>query len=170
MVMQYQRSASHGLGSRLRRRVFGPSARSGGGAAARILIMVRSNGAVMVDRAEASAPQTAAGFATLVIFEFRSSEEADAVMAGARRRLASEARQADGWLAGVSARQAASEVKAEAKSLRYSFAVIHPNLRDAPIIGWPRHRGAWRMAVMVIFALIFSAAALIGLVIGLKLN
>ncbi|ACK52256.1 hypothetical protein Msil_3350 [Methylocella silvestris BL2] len=167
MTTQCRRSAPGNFGSRSRARLFGSSARAHR-AAANIFVMMRSDGAVMISRAPSPAGGPSVGVATPVVFAFRSVEEADAVMAGTRQRL--ETPQADGWLAGVSAGQAATGVKAEAKGLSYSFEVIHPNLKGAPIIGGRRRGRAWRLAVAAFYAIVLSAVALTGLVIGLELT
>ncbi|WP_146030129.1 hypothetical protein [Methylocella silvestris] len=124
----------------------------------------------MISRAESLAGAPLAGVATPVMFAFRSVEEADAVMVGARRRLAGDARQTDGWLAGVSAGRAAADIKAEAKGLSYSFEVIHPALKGAPILGGRGRGWAWRLAVAAFYAIVLAAAALTGLVIGIELT
>jgi hypothetical protein len=70
---------------------------------------------------------------------------AEAVLTGARLRLANAAQDANGWLRAISAGQAAAAIKAEARGLSHGYDVIHPNVRAPKEIaagfGW----WAWRL-------------------------
>jgi hypothetical protein len=111
--------------------------------ASTISIVVRRDGAVALDL-DGSVEGAESGRAP-VIFRFRAGGAAEAVLAGAVRRLA-DARMDERklWFLNLSAGQAAAAVKAEAKGLACSFAIIHPYLEDAPIIGSDGRSWKWR--------------------------
>jgi hypothetical protein len=134
-----------------------------------ISVIVRRDGAVAIKRG--NGPEDADNDRTPVIFQFDAAATAEAVMAGALRRLASE-RMDDGklWYLDISAGQAAAAIKAEAKGLSCSFAIIHPYLTDAPTVGSDGRNWARRARSMASYAIVMSAGALIGLVVGLMLK
>jgi hypothetical protein len=74
----------------------------------------------------------AEGLTMPIAFAFRSHEAADAVLAGARQRLAKAATDAHGWLRGVSAGQVASAIKAEAHGLSHAFDIVHVRDGEEP--------------------------------------
>ena len=81
------------------------------------------------------------------MFRFRAAGAAEAVMAGTRRRLANERMdESKIWFLDLSAGKAAAAIKAEAKGLSCSFAIIHPHLKDAPIVRSGQRRWARRAA------------------------
>ncbi len=105
------------------------------GDVALIFVLTRADGAVMIGRGktpEADGVPASEDLKMPVVFAFRSVDAADAVLAGARLRLAKAAADAGGWLRGVSAGQAAAAIKAEAQGLSHEFDVIHPHLGEAP--------------------------------------
>jgi hypothetical protein len=134
-----------------------------------ISVIVRRDGAVAINRD--NGPEDADNDRTPVIFQFDAAAAAEAVMAGALRRLASERMdESERWYLDISARQAAAAIKAEAKGLSCSFAVVHPYLTDAPTVGSGGQSWTTRAAGMASYAIIMSAGALIGLVVGLMLK
>ncbi len=74
------------------------------------------------------------------------------------------------WFLDLSAGQAAAAIKAEAKGLSYSFAVIHPYLADGPIVGSGKRSWTRRVASMAPYVILTSAGALIGLIVGFVLK
>ncbi len=134
-----------------------------------ISVTVRRDGAVSI-RSDAS-QEGVENNRTPVIFRFRASDAAEAVMAGAQRRLAGERMDESGlWYLHLSAGQAAAAIKTEAKGLSCSFAVIHPYLADAPIVGSAERDWSSRTARLASYAIVMSAGVLVGLVIGLMLK
>jgi hypothetical protein len=134
-----------------------------------ISVIVRRDGAVALDL-DGSVEDAESGRAP-VIFRFRAGGVAEAVMAGALRRLADahmDERQL--WFLDLSAGQAAAAVKAEAKGLACSFAVIHPYLEDAPIVGSDGRRRKRRASSLASYAAVLSAGALIGFILALMLK
>jgi hypothetical protein len=133
-----------------------------------ITVIARGDGAIAIDCGAALASASSNIFSTPVVFRFREPGAADAVINGCRRRLANERTDAsEFWYLDTSAGQVAAAIKAEAKGLCCSFAVVHPYLSDAPIIRAHRRSGARRRFV---YAIIFGAGALIGLIGGFALK
>lgn len=131
-------------------------------------ITVRGDGAVAINR---GSPDDSERNATPVIFRFRLPAEAEAVVAGALRRLAGQRRvESGGWLFDASAGEVAAAIKAEAKGLSFSFAVIHPLIADGPVVSSRRQSRARRVAAHAPYALLLGAGALVGLVVGLMLK
>jgi hypothetical protein len=134
-----------------------------------ISVSVRRDGAVAIKCD--SGPEDSDHDRTPVIFEFEAAATAKAVMAGALRRLAGERMdESGGWYLDMSAGQAAAAIKAEAKGLSCPFAIIHPYLTDAPTVGTDGRAWAKHAAGLISYAVVMSAGALIGLVVGLMLR
>ncbi len=118
-----------------------------------------SNGAVTVVRDQtpgASALDTLPDVSMPVVFAFRSAAAAEAVLAGARTRLAQKAQPSGDWYTNVSAGQVAAAVKAEATAFAYDFDIGHPG---AGVAARPGHGWAWGIYI--------AAPCCIGLVLGL---
>ena len=134
-----------------------------------ISVIVRRDGAVAIKCN--NGPEDADNDRTPVVFQFHAPATAEAVMAGALRRLAGERMdESERWYLDISAGQAAAAIKAEAKGLSCSFAIIHPYLTDAPIVGSDGRSWARRATSIASYAIIMSAGVLIGLVVGLLLK
>ena len=134
-----------------------------------ISVSVRRDGAVSIERD--NGPQGADHDRTPVIFEFEATATAEAVMGGALRRLAGERMdESERWYLDISAGQAAAAIKAEAKGLSCPFAIIHPYLTDAPTVGSGGRSSTKRAGGLLPYAIVMSAGALIGLVVGLLLK
>jgi hypothetical protein len=134
-----------------------------------ISVIVRRDGAVAINGD--SGPTGADKGRTPVIFHFRAPGAAEAVMAGALRRLANERMdESKLWYLDISAGQAAAAIKAEAKGLSCSFAIIHPYLTDAPVVGSSGRIWARRATSMTSYAIILSAGGLIGFIVGFMLK
>lgn len=141
-----------------------------------IAIVVRSDGAVAIDidgeKPGAGGPRVASSSDIKpVVIHFRTPGAAESVSSGAHRRLAAERTDASGqWYLNISAGQAAAAVKGEAKALSYSFEVVHPYLRGAPTVRTARPDWRRRSPKLALYALMTSAAALIGLVAGVLIK
>jgi hypothetical protein len=136
-----------------------------------IFVIARSDGVVAIDRASVATDAPSAAYWTPVVFRFREPGAAEAVMAGARRRLANERRdESDFWYLDMSAGQAAATLKAEAKGLCLSFEVIHPYQGDAPTIGAEKRSWATRVAGVARYALVLLMGGIIGLIVGIALK
>ncbi len=134
-----------------------------------ISVAVRRDGAVAINGD--SGADVADNIGIPVIFHFRASGAAEAVLAGALRRLASERMdESERWYLDISAGQAAAAIKAEAKGLSCSFAIIHPYLTDAPIVGSGRRSWARRTASIAPYATFMFAGGLIGFIVGFMLK
>jgi hypothetical protein len=154
-------------GSKKRARLFGRRGRRS--PLSKVSVSVRRDGAVAVKRD--NGPEDADHDRTPVIFEFEAAATAEAVMAGALRRLAVERMDENKrWYLDISAGQAAAAIKAEAKGLSCPFAIIHPYLMDAPTVGSGGRVWATRAAGLLTYAIVMSVGALIGLVVGLMLK
>ncbi len=142
---------------------------------AQILIATRSDGAVAISQNNGPSAELATPSADRIpiFFLFRTQGAAELVMTGALRRLSQERRdEQNRWYLDLSVGQAAAAIKAEAKGLCFSFEVVHPHLKDAPIIGpgrrnWVRPSWARPLAVVCYHAVIIAASASIGLAAGL---
>ncbi len=132
-----------------------------------IFVLTRADGAVMIGRdktPEADSVPASDDLKMPIVFAFRSVDAADAVLAGARLRLAKAAEDDAGWLRGISAGQAAAAIKNEARGLSHEFDVIHPHLGEEPPA---RKRSALEWVFYVVaYAVIIAGGALIGLVVG----
>jgi len=134
-----------------------------------ISVIVRRDGAVAIKHDNDL--EGAEKGRTPVIFHFRAPGAAEAVVAGALRRLANErVDESKLWYLDISAGQAAAAIKAEAKGLSCSFAIIHPCLTDAPIVGSSGRIWERRATNMTSHAIILSAGGLIGFILGFMLK
>lgn len=134
-----------------------------------ISVIVRRDGAVAIKHDNGL--EGADTGSTPVIFHFRAPGAAEAVLAGALRRLANErVDESKLWYLDISAGQAAAAIKAEAKGISCSFAIIHPYLTDAPIVGSSGRIWERRATSMTSYAIILSAGGLIGFIVGFMLK
>ena len=133
-----------------------------------IFVLTRADGAVMIGRdktPEADGVPTSDDLKMPIVFAFRSIDAADAVLAGAKLRLAKAAVDAAGWLRGISAGQAAAAIKSEAHGLSHEFDVIHPHPGEEPPA---RKRSALEWAVgIVASAVLIAIFALVVLVVSI---
>jgi hypothetical protein len=140
----------------------------------KIFVVARSDGAVAINCDSVAAPNSpplSDKDSTPVVFHFRTPGAAEAVMAGALQRLNMERMdESKCWFLEISPGQVAAAIKAEAKGLSYSFAVIHPYLADGPIVGSGKRSWARRATGMAPYAIFTLAGVVAGLIIGFALK
>jgi hypothetical protein len=130
-----------------------------------IFVLTRADGAVMIGRdktPEADSVPASDDLKMPIVFAFRSVDAADAVLAGARLRLAKAAEDDAGWLRGISAGQAAAAIKNEARGLSHEFDVIHPHLGEEP--PKPANPKPYRRLRLVLYILIAVTVLLMVLI------
>jgi hypothetical protein len=137
----------------------------------KISVVARSDGAVAISRDSVAAANGPSDDRTPVVFHFRTPDAAEAVVAGALQRLNMvRMDESKRWFLEISAGQVAAAIKAEAKGLSYSFAVIHPYLADGPIVGSGKPSWATRVAGMAPYAIFTLAGVVVGLIAGFALK
>jgi hypothetical protein len=87
-----------------------------------------------------------------IVFAFKNPDAAEAVLAGAHKRLAKAAVDAQGWLIGVSAGQVAAAIKSEARGPSHAFDIIR--VRDGEESKPKSHALAWMVSAAVIWGFV----------------
>ena len=126
-----------------------------------LYVLTRADGAVTFGRDKT--PETDGLEATpdmkfAIVFAFRNPDAAEAVLAGAHKRLAKAAVDANGWLIGVSAGQVAAAIKSEARGLSHAFDIIH--VRDGEEPKPKSHALAWAIAMICAIVLLLVVIGL----------
>ncbi len=120
-----------------------------------LYVLTRADGGVMFGRdktPEADGLEATPDMKFAIVFAFRNPDS-EAVLAGAHKKLAKAAVDAQGWLVGVSAGQVAAAIKSEARGLSHAFDIIH--VRDGEEPKPKSNKLAWAVGCAIWAAVVF---------------